>query len=350
MKNTLKKFLACFLIFVICNNMPAVARAEEVVQDQQELVKSKISEVLYGFEMQKEAIGLENVDFKMLEMGKAIQTYIYACDEFEEGYIMYPILNNEDLVFWAIKTGDTYQLTTALVDEVNQNITDETDFAIIYDKNSSYLYKENEFIYLATSQVEDDTRSVLDPEGEFGDLELKTENLLVTSSLGYVGGRARSYPYYECNVGFVSQIKGSSMCWAATIACIVNYRTGSNLSAVSVAKSHYGNSDYDRGLPVGVEISVLANYGQWYTYKNQVPSQNVIIANIQGGFPIYSSWTRTGVRHAVCIYGINAIGGYIYLMDPEFGFSSASSSGSSYEYIGSSGNALTLDYASCHTW
>lgn len=104
---------------------------------------------------------------------------------------MYPILNNEDLVSWAIKTGDTYQLTTALVDEVNQNITDETDFTIIYDKNSSYLYKENEFIYLATSQVEDDTRSVLDTEGEFGDLELKTENLLVTSSLGYVGGRAR---------------------------------------------------------------------------------------------------------------------------------------------------------------
>jgi len=63
-----------------------------------------------------------------------------------------------------------------------------------------------------------------------------------------------------------------------------------------------------------------------------VISDNAILDNIQGGYPIYGVLQNYSLQHACIIYGVNPVSGYITVMDPVFGYSTAYSSHNEYAY------------------
>lgn len=350
MNRWLKRFITIVAVAVFCLGMAVTAFAAEDPSVLSESERIALAEALYGVEVQKDQLGLADTDFNNLRLGGPVQTYLCRNNMFESGWVMYPIIDNEKLILWAIENDGKFQLTAALVDEVNNEINNEMPFAIVYDKESVYLYAKDTFTLLAISAVEDDSRSVLDIDLA-EDCVLKTVALSENTDFEYSSSVGRMPIYYGCDVKFVTQNPPSTTCWAATIACIANYKNGTSLSAISVVQGYYGTSNYNREFYDGEVPNVLSGYGLSYVYRNEAPSNNVILENIITGYPLYSSWVASGVRHAVCLYGINSAGGYVYIMDPEYGFTSAIDSGGTYTYVsGYSGTTLTLDRAVCHSW
>lgn len=143
---------------------------------------------------------------------------------------------------------------------------------------------------------------------------------------------------------------GSNICWAATIACINNYVHGTSLTAIQVAKTYYGEN-YNKSFSTSSSAGVMrAHYNLLYQYYARVPSSNIILSNIQSGYPIYGRFVHSSGGHAVTIYGVNLISGYITVMDPEFGSTICYYSNGIYSYTGRSGAKLKLTEAICYIW
>lgn len=345
------------------------AAEREVISGEQIITLEKLlnrqqvislMEILNDVEDQKDFIGLSGVDFAALKIGVPVQTYNYIDNAFEEARKMYPLTYNNELVLWVIDNNGQFQITTALVKEVNSAIGSNVPFSIVYDRSSSYLYVNDNFVLLGSSALQDITRAVLEPDSIMPGGDLKTTALTENTTLGYkastnsdlvcASAYAKSAPiYYECGVSYVSQAPYENLCWAASVASIVNYCKGTSLSAASVAQECYGMSNFDLPIFDFDAPTILSDYNLEYMYREQVPSNNVIQENLMANYPIYSNFSTGTTGHATVIYAINTRGGYIYLMDPEFGF--ASIGPSSYSYVsGYSGATLTLISASCYSW
>lgn len=348
MKKGLKKFLTLFLVFSLSFGLTATAIAAEENLWISESEREALCEALYGVEMQKNRLGLTDIDFANLRIGAPVQTYLYVDNVFEPAQEMYPVLGNDKLILWAIQSGDGFQITDALVEEVNNSIEMDEPFSIVYDRKNSYLYADNTFTFLGTFAMEEESRSVLDADAVEISSEMETTSLSENTILGYSKGNARAPIYYECSVEFVTQNPASKMCWAATTACIANYINGTSLTAVQVAQNYYG-SDYDHGVSYQDAPIVLGAYGLNYTYQEVVPSANLLLEQIQADYPVYTSWMSGDISHAVCVYGVAPISGYIYIMDPEYGFTSAGNSTGQYTFVsGYNGNVYTLYRAVYH--
>lgn len=237
MKKTLHRLgtLLIVLSFCLCTSAKATA-VQPTLNGTQE---SALNSALSGIESQKEFFNLSQVDFTNLSIGHPIQTYIYQDNSFEQGFLLYPIMNNGQLALFAIENEGDFQLTTALVNEISQLVDGSDPFAIVYDRNSSYLYTNGSFILLGTSNLTDDSRSSLTGTAVNSRIQLDTTSLSETIDFEYVPVTpASTYAYYECDVEYVTQNPPSNICWAASIASIVNYCNGGYLSAVDVAKAY----------------------------------------------------------------------------------------------------------------
>lgn len=352
------------LAFILCL-VPAVSvsavggqPAAGESQSLNESEKDALSEVLNGIEAQKAMLGksipgVENVDFNYLCLGKPIRSYIYANDTFELGQAMYPITYNDELVFWAIENEGKFQISTGLTREVNNCLGKDIAFTLIYDRNNAYLYADDTFIWLAGWTDAVDSRSVLEPETVILDNVPETVSLSEKLEWKYSAAVAREPVYYGCNVAYVPQYPYDELCWSAVLVCITNYCKGMSLEIEEPAQYYcQSEDDYDHGVGDVNVPGVFAHYDMDYTYRNETPSDSVIGKNIRADYPVYAGWvTNGGNHHATCIYGINVVGGSIYIMDPEFGFTSASVSRNGYSYVSSySDEKLTLINLVCHSW
>lgn len=349
-----KKIIVLLLSVVLIFSLNVSVLASDVINEN----TSHINATLKSVECIKDQLGFSGIDFEELSYSNSIFAYDYT-----DGGIVYnsefiPLLYRDELVAWVIKTEDSiYQFSTALVDEINEILVNNMQFAIIYDIDTSYLY-DGEYLYplaevslLVEDRVELENAQVLEAfEVLLGCINNSTD-LQYTSTIN----NARTPIYYSCNVSFVTQEPPSNMCWAASAACIANYLNGTNLTAADVAKSWYDTtiySEYNYGLTIGLQDDVLEEYGIDYIYRNQVPSDGIIFDNIYNGYPVQATFEWSNGYHDVVIYGINTIGGYIYIMDPEFGFCEATYElYGGYTYVsGYSGVTLTLDRATCKYW
>lgn len=352
----MKKVICLVLAIVLCMSCFTFS----VFATEGEEVEFGIAEALHSAEINKEQIGLSSVNFEQL----TTSDHIYAYDFTNIGCVynseFIPVKYEGELVGWVIKAagdGDClYQFSTAFVDEVNELLLGLDEFAFIYDAQSSYLYDGEDLIKLRDIGITVESRAEVKEESLL-DATIVLNAIDADYDLDYtsVMSNARTPVYYGCNVSFVSQNPPSNICWAASAACIANYLRGTNYTAVSVARGWFGNN-YNQLLALGHQDDVLAQCGVSYTYKNQVPSDGVIFNNIYNGYPVQATfrWTsgsETGY-HDVVIYGINSIAGYLYVMDPEFGFSSTTYTASiGHRYVsGNSGVTLTLNRAACKYW
>ena len=351
MKNS-KRFLSLFLAVVLCFNLggaitSASATNSSLLSEEQMLA---LADALSGVEVQKEMICLDDVDFSSLQLGNPIQTYVYINETFEPGYMLYPIMSHTDLVLWAVNLDGQFQLTTALVSEVNSLVDTGKSFALVYDQDSAYLYMDGTFFLLKASVLDNPSRSVLDPNMPCDTLQ--TTALEGKDFLPHDRQITRAQRYFSCNVKVTLQTPYDSLCWAAVTACISNYLYGTNLTAEKVAQKYHGSIiDFNKYVLDQNVQGVLDTYDIPYSYRLNVPSDDIILNNIKNNYPLYSNW-RYAIegKHANCIYATDIMNGYIYIMDPLVGFISVPpSSSGGYSYV-QSGDTLTLYAAGCRYW
>ncbi|MBQ8209008.1 MAG: hypothetical protein IJZ35_00285 [Clostridia bacterium] len=355
MKNKSIKRLLCLLLSVIIMFSFNVTICAESILNSDE---NKIISVLQNTEYIKDDIGLTNIDFCELYISEPINTYEFADSGFVFLRNAYPLLIDNCVVAFALESGNgvekTFQISTAFVEKIN-TIEFGTPLAIVYDNEGAYIFYNDCFSLLGLHSTKIDNRLNIN-NFDLDKIDRDKLDLVAITNgkhLNYTYAlSSRVEIYYECDVDFVSQNPPSNLCWAASCAMIINSVRGYHYTAAQIARRHYGTS-YDFGLPAGDEISVLADFSVVYTYRGIKPSDGIMLHNIRYGWPIFAQFlTDNGNGHAVVIYGINTIGGYLYIKDPEFGSCTATyNTTDGYHYISNySGVELTFNYGTCHYW
>lgn len=355
MKKFLVKILSIVLSFCFIFSLSISVYAEVETPND---IKNKIIETLQANEYTKDKLGLAGINFEDFEISEnPIIAYIFVNNNFEKSFESYPLFVKNELKAFAIKIGSgsdsVYQITTALVSNITDKHITNLSIALIYDDDSCYLYNGNNLILLAEFADEFSNRDDITATNNIDFSTIEIRGIGTVEKLGYTNQNMARVPiYYECDVDFVSQNPPSNLCWAASISSIVGWLLNTEPNdAEFVAWFHYeGDYDnYNRGLPFGDEVTVLGYYDITYQYSNSVPSGVVIYENIVQGFPIYASFSHSNGSHAVVLYGVNLIASIYYIMDPEYGFCSATyNSEGDYVYTSLySGVELTFRRASC---
>lgn len=283
---------------------------------------AEIASCLGYVESQKELWGIGDVNFEDLYLGEAVQTYEYLADGFSPCVSMYPLICGDDIVLWAIETGESYQITTELTYSISDYIDADTEFSIVYAADGSYLYTGGEFVLLS-EYGGDSNREALCGDESGGGLTLSS--ISESEPLNYCGIEAHAAnTLYDCDVDCIAQ-QYNNLCWAASCASILNYVCGTNYTAVSLAQSHFGSTvldEFNQGIYPDEVSEILASYGGIaYTYKSVAPSALVVLKNIKADYPIYGGFRNANntFSHGCVIYGINTSTETFFIMDPNNG-------------------------------
>ncbi|MCR5678313.1 MAG: hypothetical protein K6G13_09820 [Agathobacter sp.] len=255
----------------------------------------------------------------------------------------FPVLEDEKVVFVVavIETGDGYTISgdDVYVDWLNEIdyvsdkslifaicddyiITKGTSDFYTYDDAAPLLEKEQEAIerfekeeYRETVEYVANELLSLDENGsEVGKQTIKegyTPSFAVNDMEGGHGTRICQLNGYS-----VSQ-NGRNMCWAASVATIVNYRKGTRYSAYSVCDLM--NISYDQGATITQKKVALKKFGISYAMTDGVLAIGRVKCNIDNKYPIAMSCYSEEGAHAVTLYGYSCrVGGdYIVIRNPQ---------------------------------
>jgi hypothetical protein len=267
--------------------------------------------------------GLENINFTDLRIGAPIQTYNYINNNLVPSGELFPISANGELVLWASPQGDQYQISNALVSEINSVITNGTSFSLVYDATSAYIYTNGDATLIKEFTYTVPSRSNLTTSTDLSTFDIETTSLSNSVSIGY-GVASRNAPQNVwCSVTNVPQ-NYSYTCWAATIACIYNYVNDLTGSAMlddrTVAREVFG-LNFDQMLEWEDVAWALGIFDLDYigTNINNLGGlqENIIFNSIYNGFPVFGCFdVLDGDGHAATIYGCNIIAGRLVVMDP----------------------------------
>lgn len=286
-------------------------------------------------------------------LGEEIYSYEYVNGNVEKmDYHVYPIFINGTLSMFAYRVPNEngeydIQLTEALVDELRASNSGE-EIALLYDAEHCFMVTKNTMTPLVEfSQIVDDRDRVESDDITRDQMEFNVLHASDTLSPQESVSQRSTNASKSLSVPFVSQNPPSSICWAASMASIGNYLNSASYSAQTVAQKVYG-SNWNRGATISTAVNALrSTYGISYAVGAGRPSLSKIELNINSGYPVYSTWSYSGGSHATVIRGYTSVSS-IYVMDPEFGFTTATNKLSGFQYVsGYSGVTLTLSgYAS----
>lgn len=276
-------------------------------------------------------------------LGKPICSYELVNGAVVKTNISYiPIFVEKELLCFAILSessdGSTIQLTGGFVDKLGSP-NEIGAIALLYDRKNCYLISDNgvQLIYESENVVQ--YRSAL---GSGTCLNLSNmvltelyplfafDSELITASRSAITLQVPIVPQYNTN-----------LCWAASTASIGNYLTTHNYTAYDIAVSVFGSQNWDQTADFITSFQALYNnYGISYVYYANftAPSDSTIYNNIINGYPMYGRWLiadgagNSYGYHRTVISGID-IGSYIYVMDPNFGYTIAQFSGGYYNYV-----------------
>lgn len=337
--------------------------AEEINQDYSSYSCDEgIISALQAIEADKDKFNLADVNFEELTVSDPIKAYEYTSDGVSFIYNYIPLMYNNVLTAWAVESEDEdgvfYQISTAYVDEINAIIDNSVSFALIYDKSCCYLFDGSNIHKLGCF---DDVESRLDlTENALSASSVVLGSLSEIHDLGYAHaiipyGVVLPTETYECHVGHVTQKIGNYkyLCWAASIACIVNYKKGTKYSAGSIAMMYKEGDNIDHTIVDGDEVDILSFFGLSYLNTYNIPSPSKIAYNLGKDYPIYAVFVNNrNEGHATVMYKCiinnqNINDSFFYIMDPQNNFETVrfSSSNGTYKYTYvPSGIEMTLKY------
>ncbi len=322
------------IITMLCLTFMISAPALAVSSDSPSTnVISSISEALEVVEYDKSLWGFETVDFSNIYIGDAIYTYNYVDSAFEESNIIYPIFSDDNLIALSISHDGAYQqIVTALVDEINY--INPEQLALVYDAENCYLYDGIDFHQIAQSQEIASDRDILLVDSIMLDTDdIALSDLVPVVNLDYTTPLDRAQTYFSCAVDYVSQPLNSDLCWAACIACISNYVRGTPFTATMIADETCGEGYLGAVSPDVLPRMMYNEYSLNYSLEYSVPSDLVILKNIQKDYPVLALLNgNSSKKHMCVVYGINLVSGYITIMDPIFGFTTVYTKNNKYTY------------------
>ena len=324
--------------------------------------KAALFDVLDYVESQKELFGLGDVDFSELAIGNPISTYEYLETGLEECTPIYPLFYDGEVVAIAKCPEETYfQIDTGiLVGELNAVLNEP--ISLIYDSEGVHIFDGIECSTVTGRAIETTNRtsfaenfdalalSLADSSSELATIELTSVNSCAL--LNYVPTTVYSTDsstLLECNVDVVLQgwqdeeaKKSTEICWAASMACIINYETSTSYLATHVARMVAyqldGNSaDYDKSRQWEDYPSYFEYYDLSYKLDTSVIDEDTAYGYMANRHPIMVKFVRSDTEvyegsHAVVLCGINTTRDYIRIMDPFSGFTTAFHNGARYAY------------------
>lgn len=354
-----QKILALLTASCICLSIPMSASAA-AVSSQDLLEENKVNQISTAIkfvEETKSVYGLDDVNFNNLELGSSIITYEYVDDSFKVLGEMIPIFSGDEIVASAFNVGDgTYSIETLLASDINNVGFD--NIAIVYDRDEVYLFNGADFVLLEKSNTciserdNIDTSTSKTKEHHIATTDLR-DNTRIRLNNGGIQGRT-TLSYVQCDVEYVTQNPYENLCWAASIAMIKNYKSGTSLTAADVSRRQFGTLQ-DQTLTGTLVQSCMRNkYGLNYSRRTAL-TENIIYYNLANDYPVMGvfSWTIGGESglHDCVIFGDNPFSLGISLMDPMRGAVAASGSGGQYKYVSSvNGATLTLTAGYCYYW
>lgn len=321
--------LLVFLMAISCVYPDASAyyssEVSEPISDSycnEEIPTDRIIRVLSSIERSKETWGLADIDFESIYIGDPVYTYVYSDDSFTQNSKIYPISDDEKIILLAVDHNGGITITTELVETLNSVIDSDDSFTIMYDSYGCYICTNDSRIQVTEYEVdaESETPSSLPEDNEDFSENVTYTRLTDKYFLPYVTPcipHASGSYTYSCNVSIVSQQPDNKICWAASVACIVNYLKGTRLTAQSVARDYYG-AIYNDGLNMKYIPDVLSSYKVTYDPQIYYPTDYQIYNNLRLGYPLYSRWVayEDAPNHACVLFAIDNYSGTVSIMDP----------------------------------
>lgn len=160
---------------------------------------------------------------------------------------------------------------------------------------------------------------------------------------------------YYCNLENAQSQNFLPICWAASVATVVNYVNGTNITATQVCDSI--NHSYTGGYPADCKAA-LKRYGLNYKYRERELYFKTVVANIQRRKPILINAYGTNdngeaAGHTVTVYGYKDFSGtddYMILWDSNV-LNAYGENVGGVKVISYNGANTTFDSANIHfTW
>lgn len=165
MKRVLTYVLAILMLQVCFTNtvLADVPSLEDDIVASWDLTaeRESILEMLSFVEMDKEAIGLGDTDFEMLEIGNTIYRYVLTDEGAEQTGYSYPIFYDDEIVMVATKDqSNQIQISTYEADVIREHELDSV--ALVYAADGMYLYDGITWILVNEYEDESEDRVTLD--------------------------------------------------------------------------------------------------------------------------------------------------------------------------------------------
>lgn len=289
--------------------------------------KDSIHEVIFSC---AEELGIEQDDLDNFYLGSPFVIYNLDIETQEEIY-NYPLINKKTqkvfLIVSVIGTTEGWQYTISkeLVDDLNKIKWSDKN-CIFYESEGNLVAQTKEKKYsFSREKVRDgfDKKTFVEKQKEIVDNLGKMKKINVSKRLSQSENLIERYSptitselgYYYCNLNNAQGQYGRQMCWAASVATIVNYIKGTNYTAWNVCDAM--GKGYDAGGDIYDKKKALAYYGINYVEKLGQSAFSSIISDINAKRPIGMSTTSAMGGHAVTLYGYRnlANGKYIMIWD-----------------------------------
>lgn len=356
----MKNLICLFLVITFCLPLPLSASATSIELgysvDSDNLYQTISNELSY-YENNKSFVGLENVNFDNLQISDKISVYEYlptGIFEIAEAHLLY---ENDKIVTLAYKSDEgIYEFMTPLAKRISQ--IEASNLSIVYDNTGCFIYNGEAFINIYVSNYIIETRNSIAELNDSVDFAFDLCNIENKHNFIYnpLNPLTRSLPQNVfCSVDFVGQ-QYNNICWAACIAMISNSINNTSLTDVDVASSYFGTnvpSGFNKTISMRTAKNIMNNtYGLNYIYKNEIPTEDVILDNILNGTPILAKFDFSYWHHAVVIYGINVLAGRMMIMNPNYGSMTCYYNSEHVYYYTDieTGIEFTISEAICRTW
>lgn len=175
-----------------------------------------------------------------ISVGEKIKSYNYLNDNFVPTVSIYPIFKNDELYMLAVggdgNNATNFGCDTSIVDSLKENLNNEKEFALVYDRLNCYLFDGTNWIILQTYSHEKNN-DVLDINSNIDTSVIELGAFSNKIAIGSLYNQSR-LAYITCPIEYIPQVY-NNICWAACVASIVNTLTGDNLTAVEVAQNYW---------------------------------------------------------------------------------------------------------------
>lgn len=284
-------------------------------------------------------------------------------DTIQDKAAYYPVRNVRlDKILFVVAVVDTteginYSINTEFVPVLNS----------LNNEISEYIYYSVEDRIVAENKKEKKKFSIGDANDDFIDKSYEAKEKIVVDSLSnieeldmeeekkyadllgaYTPTVTDELGYYYCNINNAKGQGSGNKCWAASVATIVNYIKGRNVSAKNVCDAI--NRGVNDGGNIDHQKKALLYYGVNYSrLDSQLSSFGFVKANIQSKRPIAIVGGRSaGLGHAFTLYGYKNVvdGQYLMIWDSALNSGTGGVSIVKYNANGTTLNSLGINY----TW